>query len=278
MVTPVTQRMHAGGLPHGAALRAARVVVRLQVRGWGAGEAAAAMSGNQSLVDMNLMPQEIGFVEILMIVLGCSCSICMLMLTGLQVSVANLKKIRDSGLRNPVFEPVLFMNLVSPTMVACVSAGLRLKADWAMGLLMANVTPPTVTASVMALVVGADVTLTLSASMVVLCCSLVSIPVCFSYGMWLYAALGGSGDGSTVVIELPVLQIMGAMAMLLCAAAGGAYLNNKLDGQDEVKEKLKANLKCYVKVAALIMISLALLRIQEVFNLMKGMFFATVCK
>lgn len=46
--------------------------------------------------------------------------------------------------KNPVFVPALFDNLVSPTVAACVAAALRVKPEWAMGLLLCHITPPTI--------------------------------------------------------------------------------------------------------------------------------------
>jgi len=224
--------------------------------------------------DLGMVPS-IGPAEVAVIIVGCTLPICALTLTGLKVSKENLQRIRDAGLRSPVWEPVLFMNLVSPAVAACVSAVMQLKAEWAMGLVLANVTPPTVSASVMALVVGADVTLTLSASMVVLFCSLLSIPVCFAGYMSLYVALGGAGDGAQgVTVALPVAQICSAMAMLLCAAAGGALLNERL-AEEEI-EVLQKRIKCYIKVAVCCIMLYPLSHLQLMATMTSSFFHATV--
>ena len=68
------------------------------------------------------------------------------------------------------------------------------------------------------MMVGADVTLALSASMVVLACSLCTMPLFFTLGMWLYVLLGGAGEGQEVTVQLPVAQIAGAMALLIVSA------------------------------------------------------------
>ena len=136
--------------------------------------------------------------------------------------------------------------------------------------MMCNVTPPTVTASVMALLDGADVTLALSASMVVLACSLLTMPLCFAGGMHLYSLLGGSGDGQTVTVQLPIAQIIGAMAMLVGAAAGGVWANETLG--EAAKETLQKRIKRGVIVAACCMAPYFLLHYQLIVRVVPALF------
>jgi len=113
--------------------------------------------------------------------------------------------------------------------------------------LQACVTPPTVAASVVAFLAGADVALVLSASIVSLGCSLVGMPAMFAAGMALYNALGGSGDGQEVEIQLPIAQIVGTMLALLGCAGFGIWANIKWE--EETKERFKRWLLRAVKVA-----------------------------
>ena len=149
--------------------------------------------------------------------------VILLLLTGLKISNDNLREVKQRGL-GPICIVVGVDFLGGPLLCACLCAVLHLRMDWALGLMVFCVTPPTVAAPMMAYMVGADVALTLSASIATLACSIVGTPVFFSAGMLLFEAMS-DGAGSDTTLKLPIGEIVGTMCVLLLCAAIGVKLN-----------------------------------------------------
>ena len=164
-----------------------------------------------------------------MVGLGVSILVLMvsiLLLVGLQVTLSELKAmdIRAVG------TVLVFTYVVGPIIGLLLSVTLRLRRSWAVAILVWCSTPQMSRTSVSTAVVGGNVSLALTATLVSMAASMVATPVVLELSVLVFNALsdGGGADGQNVEVDLPVLKILAALCILLAVAGFGVFANEKL--------------------------------------------------
>ena len=118
----------------------------------------------------------------------------------------------------PVAKSVALLFLVGPLCAVALCVALELELDWALGVLLVAVTPPTVGASVFTFLVGGDTATALASSVVSLLLSAVAMPASFVAEVVLFNALGRAArpaGGRAWQLRLPLAQIAATMLVLV---------------------------------------------------------------
>jgi predicted Na+-dependent transporter len=178
--------------------------------------------------------------------------VSILLLVGLQVTLSELKAmdIRAVG------TVLVFTYVVGPIIGLLLSVTLRLRRSWAVAILVWCSTPQMSRTSVSTAVVGGNVSLALTATLVSMAASMVATPVVLELSVLVFNALsdGGGADGQNVEVDLPVLKILAALCILLAVAGFGVFANEKLAAG--TIEALKKVVKMTLLVAAVFAIVL----------------------
>ena len=174
------------------------------------------------------------------------CLVTLLLLMGLELSVAELRAVKPV----PLVKALGFLFVGGPLVGVALCRALALDAHWSLGILLVASTPPTVGASVFTFAVGGEVALALTSSVASLVLAAVAMPTGFAASVALLNALGAT-RAERVTLELPLGEIGGSMVLLIGCAAGGMAANARLGAPTIARAKtwLKRALRLAVLVA-----------------------------
>ena len=169
--------------------------------------------------------------------------VSLLFLMGLELTLDDLRRVSPRNISKAI--GCLFV--VGPLCGVALCHLLALEPNWALAILLASVTPPTVGASVNTFIVGGDTALALATSVLALLSSFVLMPACFAAEVALFNALApyrkndGGGSAERVTLRLPLAQIATSMALLVCTAAAGLAVRARTS--DAARARLKKRMK-----------------------------------
>ena len=135
---------------------------------------------------------------------------------------------------------------VAPAFALCLCVALHLDTSWALGVMLYSVTPKTVAASIFTASVGGDTALAVVASVCACAASIVATPGLLHLSFVILSNV----EGEAVSFEMPVVQIVGSLLLLMATAAVGVVLNEQFEDEtlDQIKKVVKVVLKEEVRL------------------------------
>lgn len=164
--------------------------------------------------------------------------VCLMLLVGFQITLSDLKTINVKAVATIIV--VTFIVMPACALGLCVA--FQLETSWALGVMLYSVTPQTTIAALVTASVGGDTALAVVASVCSCATSIVATPGLLQLSFIILSKV----DGEVIAFEMPVLQIIGSLLMLMVTAAVGVAVNEKFEHEtlDKIKKGVKVALIC----------------------------------